>query len=68
MKESGKKPRLIRRREVEHRTGLTRATIYRWMKAGDFPKSIRLAHGVVVWKESDIDEWVKRKIEELGHG
>ena len=34
--------RFIRLREVLHRTGLGRSTVYRWMDEGRFPKSVRL--------------------------
>jgi prophage regulatory protein len=50
--------RLLRRREVERRTGLGCTTIYRRMKAGTFPPSIRLSESCIRWSEREIEEWI----------
>lgn len=50
---------LLRRREVEARTGLARSTIYDWMKRGEFPKPVKLGARLVAWRESDIDAWLE---------
>lgn len=55
------RPRLLRRPEVEERTGLTRSTIYRWMKSGDFPQAVRLGPKMIAWREADIDQWIESK-------
>lgn len=52
--------RLIRIREVQHRVGLGRSTIYRWMAQGRFPKPVQLGGHVVAWLEGDIEEWIDR--------
>jgi len=51
--------RILRRREVEQRVGLSRSTIYYWMQRGQFPKPIRLApSNAVGWRESQIEQWI----------
>ncbi|MHA2937991.1 helix-turn-helix transcriptional regulator [Vibrio sp. RC27] len=50
--------RLIRFNEVMYLTSLSRPTIYRYMKDGIFPQRITLGGGTVVWKESDIHDWM----------
>ncbi|KTT70181.1 helix-turn-helix transcriptional regulator [Sphingomonas sanguinis] len=50
--------RLIRMAEVKHRTGLSRATIYRREAAGTFPMRVKIGANSVAWYESDIDRWV----------
>jgi len=50
--------RLIRLKEVQHRVGLGRSTIYRWMSEGKFPKPVRLGGYSVAWNQEDIDEWI----------
>lgn len=55
--------RLIRLKEVQHRVGLGRSTIYRWMAEGKFPKPIRLGGYAVAWKQEDIDDWIARHIQ-----
>lgn len=51
--------RLIRRPEVEARTGLSRSTIYEWMKRGDFPQPVKLGERLVAWRESDVVAWLE---------
>ena len=53
--------RLLRRREVEEITGLSRSTIYRMLKTGQFPQSVRIRSRSVRWKLSDINEWMDSK-------
>jgi prophage regulatory protein len=50
--------KLIRRPEVEARTGLSRSTLYEWMKRGDFPQPVKLGARLVAWRESDVAEWL----------
>lgn len=50
---------ILRRKQVEQKTGLARSTIYDRMKAGVFPKPIQLGNSRVVgWIESEVDEWL----------
>lgn len=49
---------LLRRPEVESRTGLSRSTIYDWMKRGNFPQPVKLGARIVAWRESDVTAWL----------
>lgn len=50
---------ILRRKQVEQKTGLARSTIYDRMKAGVFPKPIQLGNSRVVgWIEAEVDEWL----------
>ncbi len=53
--------RLLRRRQVEEITGMGRSSIYRLMKHGDFPSSVRVGPAAVRWRESDITNWVESR-------
>ena len=46
--------RVIRLKEVIHRTGLGRSTIYRWMGEGKFPEPIKLGGNSLAWVEQKI--------------
>ncbi len=48
---------LLRRKEVERIAGISRASIYRLIKAGKFPAPVALGTGSVRWKQSDIIAW-----------
>ena len=50
--------RLIRMKEVQHRVGLGRSTIYRWMAEGNFPKPVSIGRHCVAWPEAQIDDWI----------
>jgi prophage regulatory protein len=53
--------RLIKRREVESRTGLSKSAIYQLMVAGSFPLPVRLTAKSVGWHEDEIDDWVSSR-------
>ena len=55
--------RLIRLPEVQHRVGLGRSTIYRWMAEGKFPKSVQLGGHAVAWNENDIGIWIAERLD-----
>ena len=50
--------RLLRIRQVQDRVPLGRATIYKRMAAGTFPKPVALGGGIVAWRESEIESWI----------
>lgn len=50
--------RLIRLKEVMECTGLARATVYKYIKNGIFPKSVSLGDRAVAWVESEVQEWI----------
>tara|TARA_R110001606_G_C15378859_1_gene650229 strand:- start:1261 stop:1467 length:207 start_codon:yes stop_codon:yes gene_type:complete len=54
--------KFIRLKEVIDRTGLARATIYKYMAEGEFPKSVSLGGRSVGWVESEVEAWIDSKI------
>lgn len=60
--ESHRVTRLIRLPEVQHRVGLGRSTIYRWMAEGKFPKPVQLGGYAVAWSDDDITSWIAERI------
>jgi len=57
-------PSILRRKQVEARTGLKKSTIYDRIKAGTFPAPISLGEKAVGWIESEIDAWLNARIQE----
>lgn len=53
---------LIRRKQVEARTGLARSTIYKLMSCGDFPAALSLTGRAVAWRATDVDRWIASRI------
>ena len=56
--------RLIRLPDVEGATGCKKSTIYELMKAGRFPKPVRLSARHVAWSEAAVLQWVQDRIKE----
>ena len=54
--------RLIRLPEVQHRVGLGRSTIYRWMAEGKFPKPVQLGGYAVAWAEDEVEDWIVARL------
>ena len=54
--------RLIRRKEVQNKTGLGASSIYAMMKNGEFPQCLNLSERRVAWIESDIDKWIAERV------
>lgn len=53
---------LIRRKQVEARTGLSRSTIYELIQSGRFPRPVPLVGRTVAWTESSVDKWIAERI------
>lgn len=54
--------RLLRRAEVEYKTGLSRSAIYEQVRKGTFPEPVRLSGNSVAWLCSEVDEFIAQKI------
>lgn len=54
--------RLLRRPEVEHKTGLTRSAIYDAIRKGVFPEPIPISNHSVAWLCSEVDEWISKRV------
>ena len=57
-----RRSRFMRLPEVVQLTGVSRSTIYRWIANGEFPKLIPLGGMTVAWLESDVEDWIHRRI------
>lgn len=51
--------RFLRLNAVLDKTGLSRATLYRKIQDGTFPKQITIGARCVAWLESEIEEWMR---------
>jgi prophage regulatory protein len=57
--------RLLRCRDVEERTGLSRSTIWRLEHRGAFPKRIQVSVNVVAWLEDEVAAWIRSRIDRV---
>lgn len=54
--------KILRRHEVEQRTGLSRSSIYAMINEGLFPRPIQLSSRSVGWLENEVDDWLQKRI------
>ena len=52
----------LRLPQVKQSTGLSKSTIYARIAEGTFPKQIPIGPRLVVWVESDIQNWITEQI------
>jgi prophage regulatory protein len=53
---------ILRRKQVEVITGLSRSTIYAKIQKGEFPKQVQLSERSVGWIEQEIQDWLKERV------
>lgn len=52
---------VLRTKAVVKATGLSRTTLWRLERRGDFPKRIRLGPNSTGWIQSEIQEWIESR-------
>ena len=60
--------RLMTRRDVEAHCGLSRTSIYRLMRAGQFPEAVKVGPKAVRWRQSEINAWLQARPRATGDG
>ncbi|MEW8548589.1 MAG: AlpA family transcriptional regulator [Candidatus Thiodiazotropha sp.] len=55
--------RILRLSQVELLTGRSKSWIYSAMPNGDFPRQIKLSPQAVGWLESEVEQWIVKRIE-----
>lgn len=53
--------RLLRKSEVLRLCALSRSTLYAQIKAGEFPRPVRLGPRAVAWREKEIRDWIQSR-------
>lgn len=54
--------RFLRLNEVKARTGLSRSTIYAYVREGRFPRPVAISTRCVGWIEAELDDWITGRI------
>ncbi len=58
--------KIIPRKTVIEMTGLSMSTIWRLMKAGNFPLSIQLSSNRVGWNLNEVEAWIESRPRGVG--
>ena len=59
---------LLTRAEVEQRTGPGRSSLYRLMRAGEFPEPFRISAKSVRWSSAEVEAWATALPRSSGDG
>lgn len=51
----------LRVKKVAEKVGISKSTIWLWVKENKFPKPIKVSPQVSVWNEDKIEEWMNNK-------
>ena len=43
--------------QLADRYGVSRATVWRWVQRGKFPKPVKLSPGCTRWRLADVEAW-----------
>lgn len=57
--------RLLRFPTVRERTGLSRSTIWRLERHGEFPRHRRISANVVAWVEQEVVDWIESRVKSV---
>ena len=55
--------KIIRLKDVQSLTGLSRSSIYSYVKKGTFPKSVNLGGRCTGWVKGEIDQWIQGRVQ-----
>jgi prophage regulatory protein len=53
--------KLLDKPTVLERSTFSDTTLWRRVRAGDFPAPIRISPGRVAWRESDVNSWIEQR-------
>jgi prophage regulatory protein len=54
---------VLRRRQVQAKTGLPTTSLYRLISRGQFPRPIMLGVKSVGWLSTEVDDWLRSRVE-----
>lgn len=53
---------ILRRQQVQERTGLARATLYQLIQQGQFPRPVSLSARTVGWLSHEVEAWLRERV------
>jgi prophage regulatory protein len=58
-----KQLKIYRKKELCQLLGISSATLYRRIKEGTFPRSIKVSDNIVGWLAADLEDWFDNLVE-----
>lgn len=56
--------RFIREDRLRDLLGVSHASIWRWVRAGHFPRPVRIGQAAIAWPEDEVAAWMQARREE----
>lgn len=56
--------RILREPEVLKRTGLSRSTLLRQRKRGQFPRAVKIGESAIGFASDEVDKWLEARLAE----
>ena len=54
--------RLLRIDQVKQQTGLSKASIYKQIRLGNFPSGVKITSRSTAWPSDHIEDWINKQI------
>ena len=54
--------RLLRIDQVKEQTGLSKASIYKQIRLGNFPSGVKITSRATAWPSDHIERWINKQI------
>ena len=48
----------LREKQILESLPITRSTLWRWVKHGQFPKPVKISQGVTVWNQDQVETFL----------
>ena len=58
--------RLLKMKQLLERVPVSKAQVYRWIRAGTFPQSVSLGPQSIAFREAEVDAWIKARPSRAG--
>ena len=52
---------IYRKRELSEALQISDVTLWRWVRAGRFPKPIKLGPNTIGWLQADVASWLEKR-------
>jgi prophage regulatory protein len=56
-------PQFYRLPQLKARLNVSGSSIWAWVKAGKFPKPVKLSENTTAWNAADVEAWAQSRIE-----
>ena len=58
--------RLLTQKDVEEIVRLSKTSLYRYMRAGQFPEPLRIGPKAVRWRADEVQDWIESRSRSQG--